>query len=226
MTFRVGTEVVGSLPVPARDPVEMRIALTAGRVRPLVQNAGSVILPDGAGSDRGSIVVGTTAFYDTDHGQFDAVEDVPAFCGAAVLLRRSALEEVGSFDDSFFMYYEDTDLSLRLRRKGWRLVYTPEARVRHVHSATAVEWSPTFCYYTERNRLLMLLKNERAALFVKEWARYTARIFRAGETAENRKRFLLVQRSLLRHLPRAVAGRRGAHEAGAGSRLDFKDYSE
>jgi GT2 family glycosyltransferase/2-polyprenyl-3-methyl-5-hydroxy-6-metoxy-1,4-benzoquinol methylase len=226
LTFRVGMDTIASLAVPAVEPVDIRIPLSPGRLVPLIQNAGSVVLPDGAGSDRGSIVVGTTAFYDTDHGQFDAVEEVPAFCGAAVLLRRSALEEVGAFDGSFFMYYEDTDLSLRMRQHGWRLVYNPEARVRHHHSATAVEWSPRFCYYTERNRLLMLLKNERPRLFLKEWARYTARLARPRETPENRKRFMLVQRSLLRHVPQAVAARRAARERAAGSRLGFKEYSE
>jgi len=198
MRWRIGDELVAEFDVPQQEASDVRIAVTADRVVPLIQNAGSVVLPDGSGRDRGTIVRGTNAFYDTDHRQFDLIEDVPAFCGAAALLRRSALAEVGLFDESFFMYYEDTDLSLRLRRHGWRLVYTPHARVRHHHSATAVEWSPRFCYYTERNRLLMLAKNYPAGHFVHQWARYTARLARPSEPAENRKRMILVQRSLIR----------------------------
>jgi hypothetical protein len=206
--FRVSGEVVAEQRVPADGHIDVPIPFTPKDVRPVIQNAGSVVLPDGAGSDRGSVVVGGEPFYDVDRGQYDLVEDVPAFCGAATLLRRSALEEVGTFDSSFFMYYEDTDLSLRLRRHGWRIVYAPDARVRHHHSATSVEWSPRFCYYTERNRLLTLMRNGRVSDSVREWARYTGRLFRPGETAENRKRFFLVQRSLLFRLPKIVSDRR------------------
>ena len=66
---------------------------------------------------------------------------------------------VGWFDDDFFLYYEDTDLSWRLRAAGWAIRYEPTAVVRHVHSASSVEWSPTFVFHTDRNRLLMLVKD-------------------------------------------------------------------
>jgi N-acetylglucosaminyl-diphospho-decaprenol L-rhamnosyltransferase len=80
-------------------------------------------------------------FYDRgmgepDHHQYDTgPEDVVALCGAAVLLRRKALEDVrvddGLFDESYFMYKEDIDLSFRLRRAGWRTVYDPRLTVLH-----------------------------------------------------------------------------------------------
>jgi hypothetical protein len=205
--LRCDGDVVADLAVPRDEPVELRVDLEGRHRSPVVQNAGSVVLPNGAGSDRGSIVVGTEVFYDVDRGQYDVVEDVPAFCGAACLLRRSALAEVGAFDDGFFMYYEDTDLALRLRRAGWRIVYAPASVVRHHHAATSVEWSPRFCYFTERNRLLMLVKNGDAGLALREWARYAGGLFRPGESPESRRRYLSVQRSLLRHLPRALRAR-------------------
>ena len=76
------------------------------------------------------------------------------------------------FDDDFFLYYEDTDLSWRLRSLGWRIRYQPAAVARHIHSASSVEWSPLFVFHTDRNRLLMLTKNARAGLAAREVLRY------------------------------------------------------
>lgn len=59
-------------------------------------------------------------------------------CGASVLLRCGAIRKVGSFDDRFFMYWEDTDLSFRLRRAGWKLAVADGSRVRHASSSTSV----------------------------------------------------------------------------------------
>jgi N-acetylglucosaminyl-diphospho-decaprenol L-rhamnosyltransferase len=54
----------------------------------------------------------------------------------ALLCRRRAWEEVGGLDDGFFLYYEDCDLGLRLRRRGWRLYMLPTARAAHVGGAS------------------------------------------------------------------------------------------
>lgn len=64
--------------------------------------------------------------------KYDPVTMATTWCSAAALLmRRSAFEDVGGFDARIFLYCEDVDLSWRLRRKGWRLRYVPSASVRH-----------------------------------------------------------------------------------------------
>ncbi len=63
-----------------------------------------------------------------DHGRARGVE---ALMGAALLVRRAALEQVGGFDEAFFLYAEETDLMERWRERGWRLSYEPAARVAH-----------------------------------------------------------------------------------------------
>jgi N-acetylglucosaminyl-diphospho-decaprenol L-rhamnosyltransferase len=128
----------------------------------VIQNAGGVLLSDGSGGDRGS--------GDPDLGQFDRQEEVFGFCGAAALLRREAIEDVGTFDESFFMYYEDTDLSWRLRLRGWKILYDPRAVVEHGHSQTAGEWSDFFLFHVDRNRLLMLLKDAPAPLVARSFS--------------------------------------------------------
>jgi hypothetical protein len=122
----------------------------------VVNNAGSVVLDNGYGADRG--------FGERDLGQFAEPVDLFAWCGGAVLLRPDYLRDVGLFDERLFLYYEDTDLSWRGRARGWRYRFVPEARVRHLHAATSVEGSARFHYFTERNRLVVVVKNAPAPL--------------------------------------------------------------
>jgi GT2 family glycosyltransferase len=147
------------------EPVDLEVEVPAGV--PLVDvlnNAGSMVFRDGYGADR--------AYQELDRGQYQTPEEVFAFCGGSVCFRTGALRQAGTFDDDFFLYYEDTDLSWRLRSLGWRIRYQPAAVARHIHSASSVEWSPLFVFHTDRNRLLMLTKNARAGLAAREVLRY------------------------------------------------------
>lgn len=70
----------------------------------------------------------------------DLAPDVPRdtdWCsGAAVWLRRAALDEVGGWDERYFLFFEDVDLGRRLRRAGWRVAYEPAAQVIHALGAS------------------------------------------------------------------------------------------
>jgi GT2 family glycosyltransferase len=127
-----------------------------GQARDIVNNVGSVLVEGGYGADRG--------FLEPDEGQYDAPAEVFAWCGGSVLLRPDYLRDVGLFDERFFLYYEDTDLSWRGRSRGWRYRYVPEAVARHIHAASTGEGSPVFQHYVERNRLVMLVKNAPAGV--------------------------------------------------------------
>jgi GT2 family glycosyltransferase len=147
------------------EPVDLEVDVPAGvRLVDVLNNAGSMVFRDGYGADR--------AYQELDRGQYQRPEEVFAFCGGAVCFRTEALRQAGVFDDDFFLYYEDTDLSWRLRALGWRIRYQPAAVARHIHSASSVEWSPLFVFHTDRNRLLMLTKNARAGLAAREVLRY------------------------------------------------------
>jgi GT2 family glycosyltransferase len=147
------------------DPVDVEVQVPQGVDRvDVLNNAGSMVFRDGYGADR--------AYQQLDRGQYQRPEEVFAFCGGSVCFRSEALREAGLFDEDFFLYYEDTDLSWRLRTLGWSIRYQPSAVVRHIHSASSVEWSPLFVFHTDRNRLLMLTKNARPGLATREVLRY------------------------------------------------------
>ena len=144
------TEVVVS---PEPDWYEVALG---GEPFDVVNNVGSVLLEGGHGADRG--------YLERDDGQYEEAEEVFAWCGAAVLLSRRYLDDVGVFDERYFLYYEDFDLAWRGRARGWRYLYVPGPAVRHVHSASAVEDSRLHHHYSERNRLLTLTRNAPAPM--------------------------------------------------------------
>ena len=130
----------------------------------VLNNVGSVVFEDGAGADRG--------WLERDRGQYDEPVEVFAWCGGSVLFRPEYLADVGLFDERFFLYYEDTDLSWRGRARGWRYRTVPTSVARHVHAASSVEGSEVFAFYVERNRLVMLLKNAPLPMFGRQLWRY------------------------------------------------------
>jgi GT2 family glycosyltransferase len=87
-------------------------------------------------------------------------------CAAAALYRRSALEEIGFFDDDYFCYVEDVDLGFRLRLAGYKSIYVPDAVVRHVGSATTGGQQSDFSvYHGHRNLVWTYIKNMPPLLF-------------------------------------------------------------
>lgn len=122
-----------------------------GSPQDIINNVGSVLTDDGYGADRG--------YLEPDDGRFDAAQDVFAWCGAAVLLSKRYLSDVGMLDPDLFLYYEDLELSWRGRERGWRYRYVPSSVVRHVHAASSREHSRLFRYQNERNRLLVLARH-------------------------------------------------------------------
>ncbi len=76
----------------------------------------------------------------------------------AALYRRDMLEDVGLFDEDFFMYLEDVDLAWRARLSGWKCVFVPTARVLHVHSGSSVEGSAFKNYHLGRNKVWTTIK--------------------------------------------------------------------
>jgi len=218
---------LAALLTPLTGPDAHRIAAVTSKVifsaDGRLNNTGVIVSRDGYGRDRG--------FGQPDDGRFAEPEDVFAFSGTAAALRVVAARDVGSFDPSFFLYYEDTDLSWRLQLGGWRVRYAPDAIVRHVHAASTDVSSKAFAFYNERNRLLMLAKCAPLSFVAREVARFAAitlllpwrRLTRVDVPKAHQFRFAVRARALasfMRLLPNMVAKRRAVTRSASRSRAD------
>lgn len=117
--------------------------------------ASHVQLPDGSLDSAGMLIARDGS---SVQRRRDAAPEALLPSGSAALYRRALLEETGGFDESFFLYCEDTDLGLRARWLGWTCLYVAQARVTHQYSASAGRASALKAYLVERNRLRMVLK--------------------------------------------------------------------
>ncbi|WP_342420829.1 glycosyltransferase family 2 protein [Paenibacillus sp. FSL E2-0178] len=144
----------------------------------LVQNAGSGINEKFDGYDIG--------FCEVDKGQYNNVYELDSSCGAAMMINKGLFDKVGGFDERFFMYYEDTDLSYRIKKLGFKLYFCPTAVVRHIHTGSSQEWSPFFVYHIYRNKLIFIYKNFPLPIFCKQFARYVWHVLK--ETLTTRQK--------------------------------------
>lgn len=95
---------------------------------------------------------------DVDHGQYDEKEKVSFATGCCVLMSRDVLEKVGKFDDRYFLYVEDADLSERVQKAGFGIWYQPTAVVWHKNAASSGSGSALHDYFLTRNRMLFGIK--------------------------------------------------------------------
>lgn len=97
-----------------------------------------------------------------DEERFNRRGEVTFATGCALLLKREALDKVGLFDKRYFMFGEDVDLSIRLAKAGYRILYLPEAVVWHKVGGSVARKGEGFIYYhMTRNRLLTMSKHAR-----------------------------------------------------------------
>lgn len=94
-----------------------------------------------------------------DNGQFDSETEVFGASGGASLYRAEVFEEIGLFDERFFAYLEDVDISFRARLAGWDIAYEPKARVYHKVNATSSKLGSFSRYHTIKNFFALYTKN-------------------------------------------------------------------
>ena len=135
---------------------EYEIGMCASHVRMAgpgearLDSAGMVISRDAASKQRGFL---------ESPANFSKDDEVLCPSASAALYRRSMLADVGGFDESYFLYCEDTDLGLRARWAGWQARYAAKAVVTHRYSHSAGRASSLKAYLVERNRLVTAVKS-------------------------------------------------------------------
>jgi GT2 family glycosyltransferase len=94
-----------------------------------------------------------------DTGQYDKAERVFSATGGASLYRAEMLKEIGLFDDSFFAYFEDVDISFRANLAGWQVFYEPKAIAYHHVNATSSKLGTFSRYHSIKNFIYTYQKN-------------------------------------------------------------------
>jgi len=156
----------------------------------LINSTGTLIYKDGSAMNRG--------MKQKDEKQFEQIEEIFGPCAGAALYKKEMLEDIKLgddeyFDNDFFIYLEDADLSLRAQLKNWKSLYIPTSVIHHVHSATMQAKSPIKLYLSERNRIWYTLKDYPMSLFLKTpyytFKRYISLLKNLKKSTESKSNF-------------------------------------
>ena len=98
-------------------------------------------------------------FGEPDKGQYDTPHPTPYAHGAAMMVKREAIEKVGMMPECYFLYYEELDWSMMFTRAGYTIWYEPACTIYHKESQSTGQESPLKTYYLTRNRLLLVKRN-------------------------------------------------------------------
>jgi GT2 family glycosyltransferase len=132
-----------------------KVGMVAARVyaysrRDVFDTVGHLLYPDGLNRGRGRL--------EEDRGQYDRTKTALFPSGAAALYTRRMLDDIGLFDERFFLYGDDAELGLRGRVAGWGCALAPDAIAYHRYSQSAGAYSSLKAFYVERNRVLVLVR--------------------------------------------------------------------
>lgn len=119
----------------------------------VIQSAGGVISKDRWDSvHRG--------MNESDQGQYKQREFVDWISGCAIMVRADAIIQAGMIDTRFFYYWEETEWCVRIKRYGWQILFTPQAKIWHKGVQRNYQPNPNVTYYATRNKLLLIHKHK------------------------------------------------------------------
>jgi len=160
-------EIIGLVNVDAWvDSQWLKSLVTVLTSDPLVALAGSKVLePDGNILQHAGAYVALSGFTqhygrgEADRGQYNQIRECDYICAAAVVFKRDLFEKIGGFDRRFYpIYFEDVDLCFRLREKGYKVLYVPQAIAWHMESAASGKASRKYFYRYHKSRLQFVFK--------------------------------------------------------------------
>ena len=96
---------------------------------------------------------------EADYGQYDTAHPTPYAHGAAMMVKREVIDKAGMMPECYFLYYEELDWSMMIRRTGYDIWYEPACTIYHKESQATGQDSPLRTYYLTRNRLLFVRRN-------------------------------------------------------------------
>lgn len=129
-------------------------------------------------------------FGETDNGQYNTAHPTPYAHGAAMMVKREVIDKAGMMPECYFLYYEELDWSMMIRRTGYDIWYEPATTILHKESQSTGQNSPLRTYYITRNRLLFVRRNN------KDLSRYLSYVYLIGIVAVKDILKFTVQRRL------------------------------
>jgi GT2 family glycosyltransferase len=119
------------------------------------EQLGKVFWYAGGKMDWNNVIGSNRGVDEVDKGQFDKTEETEIATGCCMLISREVSEKIGYFDEEYFLYYEDADLTIRAKNNGFKIMYVPGSIIWH-KNAGSVGGSGSVLqdYYITRNRLL------------------------------------------------------------------------
>jgi len=122
---------------------------------------GRVIWYAGGVIDWANVYGQTNGVDKVDRGQFDEVYETDFATGTCMIVSREVIEKVGMFDERYYMYYEDTDLSQRIKKSGYKIVFNPKSIIWHKVAQGSGIGSTNNDYFISRNRMLFGMRYAR-----------------------------------------------------------------
>lgn len=123
------------------------------------KDLGKVLWYAGGNMDWANVIGHNRGVDIVDIGQFDKIEETELATGCCMMIKKEAFDKVGMFDNKYFLYYEDADLTTRVRKNGFKIVYIPKSIIWHKNAgSTGGSGSALQDYYITRNRLLFGIK--------------------------------------------------------------------
>lgn len=115
---------------------------------------GKVIWYAGGITDWDNVINSHRGVDEVDHGQFEKVEETDFATGACMMVKREVIDEIGDFDKRYFLYYEDADLNMRIKKEGYKILFVPKGKLWHNNAGSSGSGSELQDYYITRNRML------------------------------------------------------------------------
>lgn len=125
------------------------------------EERGKVIWYAGGQIDWDNVYVSHRAVDEVDKGQFKKVEENDFVTGCLLITKRKVLEEVGLLNEKMFLYLEDADFNIRVKRAGYKIIFDPRIKIWHKVAQSSGIGSPLNDYFITRNRLLFGFKYAR-----------------------------------------------------------------
>ena len=160
---------------------------------------------------------------------YEESREVFGACAGAAIYRRSMLEELGGFDEDFFIVHEDSDLNFRAQLLGYRCIYVPTAVVYHHLGATIGKGSDRAVYFSQRNTEFVYLKNMPLVLLLKYWPLHVLAdvvSFGAHIARGKTRAFISAKLDALRMMPGVIRKRRQIQKARRASAADIDRWLE